>query len=383
MPIIHYRFHIIYILLCIDTNIYIHKQYIWGDEMTNMDKEEKNELEIEEQREWYTKAEVVDLLGISPSTVYHYSKQGKIRKVKDPHRIYREARYIKEDVDELIKIQKKPEGLRPSEISKQLGITQEMVYKYIREGILHAKIVPFGDERTTYVIPHDSFAEFKHFLEEHRINEPTKARKTDYYDSKRDIALFQKFRSPSSGNARLVRDAENEWIFYVLANHKEIKYKDGVEIYEFQPAYQLHQAPVNDKGYSLVTVPKDQSILYPFIDYLYEVWGVENVRLRDTGTIVEIYVQAGLKPFTNVDFSLREILPFVKEGEWLLIGSDLLIKSAYRKTSVELPSEMLDKLRDISKKRHITMSKAIELLLEKPLDDLFEESQEQERNIDN
>jgi predicted DNA-binding transcriptional regulator AlpA len=53
-------------------------------------------------------------LGVSKATVYHYAKQGKIRKIADPHRLHREARYYKEEVDRLaIERENYPTGMRP------------------------------------------------------------------------------------------------------------------------------------------------------------------------------------------------------------------------------------------------------------------------------
>jgi len=49
--------------------------------------------------EWYTQKQVAERLGVSKATVYYYAKQGKIRKMADPHRLHREARYYKEEVD--------------------------------------------------------------------------------------------------------------------------------------------------------------------------------------------------------------------------------------------------------------------------------------------
>jgi excisionase family DNA binding protein len=38
--------------------------------------------------EWYTQKEVAERLEVSKATVYHYAKQGKIRKIADHHRLY-------------------------------------------------------------------------------------------------------------------------------------------------------------------------------------------------------------------------------------------------------------------------------------------------------
>ena len=98
--------------------------------------------------EWYTQQEVADLLGVSKTTVYHYAKQRKIIKIADPHRLHREARYEKAEVDQLVNERKSyPMGMRPTEVAKKLGLSVQSVYKYIQEGVIKAKEVPFGDER--------------------------------------------------------------------------------------------------------------------------------------------------------------------------------------------------------------------------------------------
>ncbi|WP_338451011.1 helix-turn-helix domain-containing protein [Niallia oryzisoli] len=77
-----------------------------------------------EINEWYTQKQVAEQLGVSKATVYHYAKQGKIRKIADPHRLHREARYYKEEVDRLASEREQyPTGMRPSEVAKQLGLS--------------------------------------------------------------------------------------------------------------------------------------------------------------------------------------------------------------------------------------------------------------------
>ncbi|MDF1998170.1 helix-turn-helix domain-containing protein [Peribacillus frigoritolerans] len=65
--------------------------------------------------EWYTQKEVVDLLGVSKATVYHYGKQKKIIKILDPHRLHKEARYEKAEVGRLVhEKQSLPTGMSPN-----------------------------------------------------------------------------------------------------------------------------------------------------------------------------------------------------------------------------------------------------------------------------
>ena len=119
-----------------------------------------------DMNEWYTQKEVAEKLGVSKATVYHYAKQGKIRKIFDPHRLHREARYYKEEVDRLaMEREGLPTGMRPSEVAKQLGLSVQSVYKYIKEGTIQAVEVPFGDERTTYVISDEAFEKTKEYFQ--------------------------------------------------------------------------------------------------------------------------------------------------------------------------------------------------------------------------
>jgi len=75
-------------------------------------------------KDWYTRQEVADILGVSKATVYHYAKQQKIIKIADPHRLIREARYMQGEVDALAaeRQRNQPMGLRPSELAKQLTL---------------------------------------------------------------------------------------------------------------------------------------------------------------------------------------------------------------------------------------------------------------------
>ena len=168
--------------------------------------------------EWYTQKEVAERLAISKATVYHYAKQGKIKKIADPHRLHREARYFKEEVDRLAKEREQhPTGMRPSEVAKQLGLSVQSVYKYIKDGTIKAVEVPFGDERTNYVISEEAFLEAKELL--HPL-ESERVRKNEYYDSNHDIALFQYFQSEDSIAARVMKDAEliGDFIYLTIKN---------------------------------------------------------------------------------------------------------------------------------------------------------------------
>ena len=217
--------------------------------------------------DWYTRQEVADLLGVSKATVYHYAKQKKIIKIEDPYRLIREARYRKEEVDVLAKERKRhqPTGLRPSELAKQLNVATQRVYTLIRETDLPVDELPVGDERTIYSIPAETAEWIRQEIEKTTSSRGTR---TEFYDAKFDIALYQCFRTQQGQEMRVVRNHNHEWGFY-LPSQTWIPFSDGINIFKYEAAYSIHQANHSIKGYTDFSLPKDAHETFEFLDFVY------------------------------------------------------------------------------------------------------------------
>jgi len=324
------------------------------------------ELGRSEINEWYTQKQVAERLGVSKATVYHYAKQGKIRKIADPHRLHREARYYKEEVDYLASARKQqPTGMRPSEVAKQLGLSVQSVYKYIKDGTIKSVEVPFGDERTNYVISEEDFLKAKELFQSLEFE---RVRKNEYYDANHDIALFQYFQSPDSTAARVMKDEELNWGFYLPYYQKWVEYNEGIEKYGLEPCYEIHKDILDYKGYVHIQIPKGEDILYPFIDFLYESWGIENVGIREQEQGVYISLKAGeLSLPQSIPFNLDLLIPFIKEGTIEIAEGLFIVRSAYRKTNLELPIKMLDEVKQLAEKKNLTMSQWVEQVIQQAL----------------
>ncbi|MDM5214645.1 helix-turn-helix domain-containing protein [Peribacillus sp. NJ4] len=308
--------------------------------------------------EWYTQKEVADLLGVSKATVYHYGKQKKIMKILDPHRLHKEARYEKAEVDRLVdEKQSFPTGMSPNEVAKKLGLSVQSVYKYIQGGSIKAKAVPYGDERITYVISETAYQEAEKSL---KPTETQRPKKYEYYDSKNDIALYQRFHSSKIPEARVVRNEENVFGFYLPNIQKWLTYEEGMKTYSLKPSYSIHQPPLDYKGYVELQVQKNEVVFYPFIDYLYKTWGLENIRMREQGSSILLFIRAGEKSFKSEVFGIADILPYLTNGEMHHEDDTLILRSPNRKTSFELPIELLEAISDLAEKEGISISKWVE-----------------------
>ena len=63
------------------------------------------------------------------------------------------------------------------------------------------------------------------------------------------IALFQYFQSKDSTAARVMKDEELNWGFYLHYYQKWVEYKEGIEKYSLEPCYEIHKNLLDYKGY--------------------------------------------------------------------------------------------------------------------------------------
>ncbi|QOS88745.1 hypothetical protein [Peribacillus sp. JNUCC41] len=158
----------------------------------------------------------------------------------------------------------------------------------------------------------------------------------------------------------MVRNEENVFGFYLPNIQKWLTYEEGMKTYTLKPSYSIHQPPLDYKGYVELQVPKNEIVFYPFIDYLYEIWGVENIRLREQSDSVLLYVRAGEKPIISEVFGIVDILPYLTNGEIHDEDDTLILRSSNRKTSFELPIELLETISDLAEQEGISISKWVE-----------------------
>ena len=314
-------------------------------------------------KEYYTRQQVADMLGISKVTVYHYAKQGKIRKVPDPHRTRKEALYFHEEVEALAKQKQeiKVEGFSTTSLSKKLGISQQKIYQLIKDNNLLVHEVPHGDERIRYVIPEETAEWMKEELER---TAPARGIRSEFYDSSLDIALYQLFTSSDRLDSRVMRNDEGEWGFY-SSSRTWIPYGKAVQQFGYKPSYQIHHPLLKVTGYTDFILPKDNGLSYLFLDYIYLRRGIENIRLREHDEHLALSVKSGPMQVTDslpAVLSETVIRSFLEggAGDVLFEEDDWLFISGYRKTSIELPVSMLETLHHLATEENSSLNELVE-----------------------
>lgn len=317
---------------------------------------------------WYTQDEVAEILGVSKQTVYLYAKKGLIKRIPDPYRVYPYARYEREEVDRLAE-KREFSGYSPSQVAKKLGISKQTIYRFINEGLIEYRKVPFGTKRTRYSITEKGLKQAQKIIER---NKRYGVYKYEYYDSRLNIALFQKFSSDTIKDARLIKNQENEWQFYVPETGETFSYQEGIEKHQLKSAYSINQKRMPNNGYAQLAFPKEFRYLYRVIDYFYQTWGVENIRIREEERRIRLFVKSGRKTFDE-SIPFDELKPFITDGEILIVEGRIIVQSAYQKTSLNLPVSMLNKLSTLAKRQGISRNQLIEDILDDYLLEIDEE----------
>lgn len=87
---------------------------------------------------------------------------------------------------------------------------------------------------------------------------------------------------------------------------------------------------------------------------------MENIRLREQDHTILFFIRAGERPLTTKGFFAEDILPFSIKGDIYHEEGHLIFRSSYRKTSLELPIDLLESMAELAEEEGISMSKWVE-----------------------
>ena len=137
-------------------------------------------------------------------------------------------------------------------------------------------------------------------------------------------------------------------------------------LYQYEAAYPIHQPNRRVRGYTDFLLPKDIQESFDFLDFVYQVWGIENIRIREHETHIDVSIKSGEielpipVPETLTENMIKKFLVLgevvIEEGEWTLI-------SGYRRTTFDLPAICWMNYRRFPKTKDLSMSEYVEAAL--------------------
>ncbi|MCK2020536.1 hypothetical protein [Peribacillus frigoritolerans] len=84
------------------------------------------------------------------------------------------------------------------------------------------------------------------------------------------------------------------------------------------------------------------------------------MRLWEQDHTILLFIRAGERPLTTKGFFAVDILPFLIKGDTYNEQGHLIFRSSYRKTSLELPIDLLESIYELAEQEEISLSKWVE-----------------------
>lgn len=82
---------------------------------------------------------------------------------------------------------------------------------------------------------------------------------------------------------------------------------------------------------------------------------METIRVREQSETVLLYIKAVEKPLKPEVLGIIDILPYLINGEMLHEDDTMILRSLNRKTSFELPIELLETISDLAEQEGISI----------------------------
>jgi excisionase family DNA binding protein len=277
--------------------------------------------------------EVAKCLDVTENTVYRYIKEKKLQPINEHfYRIHTTYLFKLEEVERLRKELEKP-GLTIKQAAQKLGVSYSTIKRSVDDGQLPAIQKRIGSRVISFI-------------------------------KGLGYGLFQSFFNPASKETARIMSIEGKG--EVLTDTRQFHLL-ALEKKGFTPLYELKSEKyVTHKGYVKFQFPKANFIHalgYKIIDKLYDKLGIQNMNLEiDEGTI-----KLTIKP-VHLQLDDNEI-EFVRK--YLIEGQvkknqkgDCFITSNFEPLLIHLPSHLKEELKYKTEQEKMTMEEALTKLVE-------------------
>lgn len=319
-----------------------------------------------EEIEYFSKNEVIEILGIAEPTFYTLVQKGEIEAELLPGNIKRKKGYSKASVLRYQQLyQPKIPGLKVAEFATKHNLTNQRVYSQIKKLNLILNTIQVGKRNVLYLNNEQQTL---------LINEINKHKhrgaKNDFFNFKLDIALYQRFLDPMNGTYRVVKENGN-WGFF--STNGFISFNEAVKTLQLSPAYSIHKDSIYIANYTEFHMPTSSHAAYYFLDLFYSTLGIENmhVYLNELNSTIELAIKSCNIKIPTENHSQDELLSLLPELNTYCLNGSVKIEDDELKLSVnsksvtlELPQSSYTKLVEIAKINDNSISReAAELLI--------------------
>lgn len=313
-----------------------------------------------------TSTEFAEILQISKPTFLARVRRGEIHPVnKDDWQIDGEYLFTIEEVERVKELYKKP-GLTVKEVAERLEVSKTRIYQ-----LLNREDDPLPS------IQHFYKGKVRHFIEEEALNSflernPIETNKKRQMVSKQGYGLFQLFEHPGTNQLARIIEIDSDSGIALTENDRRLTLEQlGLEGYK--PVYELERKRfITSKGRVKLLFPKPNQIkatAFQIIDSMYQVAGLENLRIEVDDYRVELEIKPLVIPAALMDEEMVQLLKnCVVEGN-VAIRTDgsIRLSSDLEPVTTYVPSSLKEKIITRANELDMTIEEYVLMVLEKEL----------------
>ncbi|MGE7843585.1 helix-turn-helix domain-containing protein [Lysinibacillus sp. NPDC093712] len=313
---------------------------------------QNNEKEIEAG---LTLKEVAETLNIAESTVYKYIEKGLLEEVEQPNLKYTvngQRLFNAESVLNLkAQMSATSDHISLNSYAKEKKVSPELLKRIIADNDIE---IPMGYHglRQTYLISPEIRETLDQLILENNFSHFRT--KSNYYNSKLNIALLQPFVDENGRTYRIMIEGRR-WGFYT-----ETGFIEYGAIKDIQPLYDIHKPTVRSTLYVNFSIPKNEKNAYLYVDAIYNIFGIENAQLILTDESINGRIKMNnwkvASHSEHID-RLLELNNYTHNGEVKLIDHVLHVVSFDKRVVVVLPAQYHERLSELANKQNTTDSK--------------------------
>ncbi|NRG31603.1 helix-turn-helix domain-containing protein [Niallia circulans] len=315
----------------------------------------------EEKKKQITTKEAAELLGVAQNTVLSYTRQGILTAVNEKSwKIDNTKYFYKDDVEEVKDRLKKP-GLSTSEVAAQLGVSSVTVFNYIKDGKLSAdKEIYRG--RELYFIKQMELDRFQKNYKNTR-NRNNKG----FYSKSSKQGWFQLFIHEGSQEQGRLMVGEDRDYFLLTTSGNKITYAK-IDEYGFKPCYLIERGSIISKrNFAKFEFPYEYNVksnIYCFLDKCYEYITPTNMRMNINKQMIVLEIKPFCFPYDALDEDMTQtIKEYLVEGSIISTVKGIYIDSEYDMLSLEIPTQVKNSLKLIAAKRGLTLEDLVSDIL--------------------
>lgn len=319
------------------------------------------------QKEEVSTKEVAEILGVTEQTIYNYVRNGEIVPTNPDWKIDGTYYFLIEDIEKLRIHFQKP-GLSTKEVSERLDVTISTIAKYIKQGKLKATKKQYrGKER--------------HFVTEENLSEFTS--KEFVHRSKRQVIfmpdtkyhlyqLFQHSDTKEAGRLLEIESRQEGWL--VTENGRRISTTHLIDE-GFLPVRSINKVTSSTKkGYAVFHIPKPHHVkshLYKILDMLFWEAGAQNLKISENGDNINVEVKPLLltkETAARYEEEIDLLNRYIISGKIQKRPGGLLINSNVKSVHTYVDESLKNDLLEIANKEQMTLDELVEKMLQKGID---------------